>query len=91
MLAAAHISVARGTMPVEDEKRLAALIQRLGALPSVKDLRVRDALAAAGHDKKVVAGRLHFVLADGLGATRIVTDVATDELSAAMRAIGMKL
>jgi 3-dehydroquinate synthase len=90
MLAAAQISAGRGTMSVDDQKRLATLIERLGALPSVKDLRVRDALAATGHDKKVVAGRLHFVLADGLGATRIVTDVSPEEMSAAMRAIGMK-
>jgi hypothetical protein len=38
----------------------------------------------------VVAGRLHFVLADGLGKTRIVSDVQPAELASAMRAIGMR-
>jgi 3-dehydroquinate synthase len=90
MVAAARLSVSRGTLSAEDAGRLARLIDRLGARPSVKDLRVKDALAAIGRDKKVVAGRLHFVLADGLGSTRIATDVTTEELASAMRDLGMR-
>mgnify|MGYP003439929801 CR=1 FL=1 len=45
---------------------------------------------AIGRDKKVVRGRLHFVLAASIGSTVIVSDVTTRELVHAMRAIGME-
>jgi 3-dehydroquinate synthase len=90
MLAAAHISRSRGAMSAEDQSRLEELLIRMGPLPPVGDLRVRDALEAVQLDKKVVAGRLHFVLASGLGATMIASDVTPKELSAGMKAIGMR-
>jgi 3-dehydroquinate synthetase len=62
----------------------------MGPLPSVTDLRISDALDVIAHDKKVVNGRLHFVLASGIGRTDIVSDVHTRELSQAMKAIGMR-
>jgi 3-dehydroquinate synthase len=89
MLAAAHLSVARGSLSAGDAKRLQALIERLGPLPAVADLRASDALEAIRRDKKVVNGRLHFVLALGLGATRIVSDVTERELTIAMKQVGM--
>src|SRR5438128_11636489 len=66
MLAAARISTARGAMAGADEERLRKLIAHLGPLPLVKDLRVKDALDAVLLDKKVVSGKLHFVLANGI-------------------------
>jgi 3-dehydroquinate synthase len=90
MLAAARLSVMRGTMTELDEARLADLIRAMGPLPPVTDLRISDALDVIAHDKKVVNGRLHFVLAAGIGGTDIVSDVHTRELSQAMKAIGMR-
>jgi 3-dehydroquinate synthase len=90
MLAAARISVARGTMSEDDEARLKDLIVRMGPLPVVTDLKMGDALDAVQHDKKVVDGRLHFVLAKGLGDTTIVSDMTTMELKTALKAIGLK-
>jgi 3-dehydroquinate synthase len=90
MLAAARLSVLRGTLSLEDEARIVHLIRRMGPLPKVTDLRASDALEAIARDKKVVHGRLHFVLARGIGATEIVADVRAAELRAAMAAIGMK-
>lgn len=90
MLAAAHISHARGTLSADDHERLKLLIRRTTRLPSVRDLRVDRALEAIRRDKKVDRGRLHFVLANGIGGTTIATDVGETELSAAMRRIGMK-
>jgi 3-dehydroquinate synthase len=90
MLAAARLSVMRGTMPETDADALAALIGEMGPLPPVSDLRSSDALDVIGRDKKVVAGRLHFVLARGIGATEIVSDVQTKDLVAAMKHVGMK-
>ena len=75
---------------------LAAALRRtspyaaLGPLPAVSDLSVKEALAAAMHDKKVVSGTLHFVAARGLGATTSLTDVTKAELRDALVAIGLK-
>jgi 3-dehydroquinate synthase len=90
MLAAARLSFTRGLMTKDDESRLATLIREMGPLPPVADLRCSDAHDVIGRDKKVVAGRLHFVLARGIGATEIVSDVQTKEITAAMKHIGMK-
>jgi len=90
MLAAAQLSFRRGLMTKDDQSRLATLIRDMGPLPPVADLRSSDALDVVGRDKKVVAGRLHFVLARGIGATEIVSDVQTKEITAAMKHIGMK-
>ena len=43
---------------------------------------------AMQHDKKVVAGRLHFVLPTAVGATTIVDDVAEKELRSALKQVG---
>ncbi len=90
MLAAARLSVLRDTLSSDDEHRLGGLIEAMGPLPPVTDLRISDALDVIAHDKKVVNGRLNFVLAAGVGGTRIVADVHTRELTAAMRALGMR-
>jgi 3-dehydroquinate synthase len=90
MLAAARISAARGLMTGNDESRLRDLIERLGRRPSVSDLRIGDALDVIWRDKKVVSGRLHFVLASGIGAIEIATDVSRQELAKGLRAIGLR-
>ena len=52
----------------------------MGPLPAVADLSATEAVEAAARDKKVVGGRLHFVLPTSIGATTTVTDVTEDEL-----------
>jgi len=89
MRAALALGVARGVTPRALADRAAALITRLGPLPSVVDVPVREALAAVSHDKKVVNGRLHFVLVHGSGATT-VADVTTKELRAALGTLGIR-
>jgi 3-dehydroquinate synthase len=90
MLAAARLSVMRGALSEDDEQRIKDMIRALGSLPRVNDLSAADALDVVARDKKVVNGRLHFVLAASIGATVIVSDVAPRELVHAMRAIGMQ-
>jgi 3-dehydroquinate synthase len=90
MLAAATLAVARGAMPAEDRDALAALIAQMGPLPSVSDLSAQQIVEAVGRDKKVVAGKLHFVVPTGIGATTIATDVTLDELSTAARGLGLQ-
>ena len=89
MLAAAHVSVARGVMPADDQARLESLIRSLGPLPGIGDLKVAEVLEAMTRDKKRVSGTLHFVLSAGIGRTDIVGDVSSGELSPALTSIGL--
>jgi len=88
MLVAAELARARGALADGDRKALADLIASLGPLPPVADLSGAQMLEAMQHDKKVVAGRLHFVLPTAIGATTIVDDVTEKELRAAMKQVG---
>jgi 3-dehydroquinate synthase len=90
MLIAADLAVRRGAMPPDDRAALAALITRMGPLPPIGDLPAAQVIEAMGHDKKVVAGRLHFVLPRSIGATEVVTDVSEKELKAALTAVGLR-
>ncbi len=90
MLAAADVSRRRGLVARADQEHLADLIRRMGPLPPVADLRVDDVLDATGRDKKVLNGRLHFVLASGIGDTSIVGDVSSKELRASLQRLGLK-
>ena len=90
MLAAAEIGVARGVMPSADRDALAALVVKMGPLPPVADIEAAPVMEAVTHDKKVVAGTLHFVLPAGIGGTQFVTDVTEAELLNAVRSIGLR-
>ena len=93
MLAAAEIAVTRGLLSGDDRDALTALIVQMGPLPPVSDLDPAYVLEAVTRDKKVVAGRLHFVLPTAIGATTTASDVSTEELAGALAAVrlsGMK-
>jgi 3-dehydroquinate synthase len=70
-------------MPSADRDRLSTLITQMGPLPAVADIPVEELLEAIGHDKKVIAGKLHFVLPTAIGSCEVVTDVTTDEIAGA--------
>jgi 3-dehydroquinate synthase len=88
MLVAAQLAVSRGALAERDRKALADLVASLGPLPPIADLSSAQILDAIQHDKKVVAGRLHFVLPTAIGATTIVDDVSQEELEAALTGAG---
>src|SRR5690349_12502482 len=90
MLAAADLSVARGALAERERQALAHLIAQLGPLPTVSDLTASEILEAVRRDKKVVNGRLHFVLAIEIGATITVDDVTEDELRDVLKRLGLK-
>jgi 3-dehydroquinate synthase len=90
MLVAAHVAVARGQLAASDRDRLAALIRQLGPLPSIADLAIADMLEAMRRDKKVVNGKLHYVLSTAVGEHAIVDDVTESQLGDALRAVGFK-
>jgi len=88
MLVAADLARARGAFADHDRQALAEVIASLGPLPPIADLSSAQILEAMQHDKKMVAGRLHFVLPTAIGATTIVDDVTEQEIGAALKRVG---
>jgi 3-dehydroquinate synthase len=90
MLAAAELGTSRRVFPRADRDALAAQIVQMGPLPPVADLSAAEVIDATKRDKKVVAGRLHYVLPTAIGAAKTVSDVTTEELNDALLKIGLK-
>ena len=90
MLAAADLAVARGALADVHRQAIAKVIAQLGPLPSILDLRIADVLEVVRRDKKVVNGRLHFVIPIQIGATVVIDDVTEDELTAVLQRLGLK-
>jgi 3-dehydroquinate synthase len=90
MLVACELAVQRGALAETDRKALADLIASLGPLPPIADVSATQMLEAMQHDKKVVAGRLHFVLPTAIGATSIVDDVDEKEMKKALMRVGFR-
>ena len=88
MLVAAELSVHRGALIERDRTALADLIAALGPLPPIADVPVDQILDAMKHDKKMMAGRLNFVLPTAVGATAIVDDVTEKEMRRALGKTG---
>jgi 3-dehydroquinate synthase len=90
MLVAAQLASARGALAERDRTALAEVIAGLGPLPAIADVSTTQILEAMRHDKKVVSGRLHFVLPTAIGATAIVDDVTDKEMREALKRVGFK-
>jgi 3-dehydroquinate synthase len=90
MLVAAQLAVARGALAADARQALADLIAGLGPLPPIADVSAGQILEAVRHDKKVVSGRLHFVLPTAIGATTIVDDVTEKEMREALKQVGFR-
>ena len=90
MLVAAELGVMRGALAAADRAALAELIASLGPLPPIADVNTREMLEAMRHDKKMVAGRLNFVLPTSVGSTTIVDDITEKEMKAALVKVGFK-
>ena len=90
MLAACDIAEHRRTLDPKVRKALAVLIARLGPMPSVADLSAKQIIEAMKRDKKVVAGKLHFVLPSSIGRVTTVDDVSTRQINGALRRLDLQ-
>jgi 3-dehydroquinate synthase len=90
MLVASDIAVARRAMPAADRDALASLIAQMGPLPAVTDLSVAQVLDAISRDKKVVGGKLHFVLSHRIGTCDVVDDVTETDIARSLRGMGLQ-
>jgi 3-dehydroquinate synthase len=90
MMAAAGLAVNRGALASRERQALVEVIALLGPLPAIADLSTAQVIEAVRRDKKVVNGRLHFVICIEIGATTIVDDVTEEELTRTLRELGLK-
>ena len=90
MLGAADLAAARGAMAPLDRQAVVDVITALGPLPALADLPLADVMEAIRRDKKVVNGRLHFVIATAIGATLTIDDVTEDELRGVLVRLGIQ-
>ena len=90
MLVAAELALGRGVLLKQDRQALADVIASLGPLPPIADISAGEVIDAMRHDKKMVGGRLHFVLPTSVGATTIVDDVTEKEIKKTLERVGMK-
>ena len=75
MLAAAKISNKMGILDKSELLRLNSLIQRAGPPTTMPDLKVEGIIEAIKHDKKVLRGKVRFVLLKSLGSAFITDEV----------------
>ncbi len=90
MLVAAELACVRGSLSAADRDGLRALIVAMGPLPPVADLDATEVVEAVARDKKVIDGKLHYVLPVAIGETVIADDVTGAELEQALRAVGLR-
>ena len=85
-----ELSARLGLCSQEDPSRVRAHLSALGMKIDIRDIpgEMPDAdalLALMGQDKKVVAGRLRFILARGIGEAFVTSDVPADAVLAVLR------
>jgi len=89
MVAEAHIACARGLLSADDADRQRRILERFGLPVAIGGPIDADrCLALARHDKKARAGRLWFVLPEGVGRVTQTDDVTDDEIRAALAHLG---
>ncbi len=85
-IAALHLSLARKTITPEEFARMANLILAYGPLPRFK-ASADKLVALTATDKKTRSGRRAYVIATGIGSTKVVFDVTDAELHTAANAM----
>jgi 3-dehydroquinate synthase len=89
MLAAARLAVEKGMLPSVEEQRIAGMIASVGPLPSWPSVLPARLITAMQADKKTRAGRLRFVLPEGIGKARCGVDAEEEILVRVLRECSM--
>jgi 3-dehydroquinate synthase len=75
MIAAARLAERAGLLPATEERRIEALVRRVGALPAAPAQKPQRLTAIMSADKKTRGGKLRFVLPDRIGHVQTVSDI----------------
>jgi 3-dehydroquinate synthase len=84
MKAAAELSRLEGVLGDADAEAMAACIDSYRGIPPLDGIDPARIAARLRSDKKTVRGRVHFVLAERIGGTRITADVSEENVLAAI-------
>jgi 3-dehydroquinate synthase len=85
MKAAVELSRLEGILSDADAKTIVACIDAYGGIPSLDGIDASRIYTRLRSDKKTVNGRVHFVLAERIGATHITADVNDANVLTAIR------
>lgn len=86
MKAALHLSESEGLIDEAARNEMMACVEAYGPIPTLNGI-TRDRIAARlASDKKTVQGKIHFVLAEGIGRVKIVSNAREDRVLAAIDA-----
>jgi 3-dehydroquinate synthase len=78
MVMASALSVKRGLLPAQEDRRLRGLLKKL-KLPNGFESSPKKIFDAVGKDKKRADDRIHFILLNGIG-NAVVEQIAIEEL-----------
>ena len=84
MIAAGRIAVVKGLMADSDFQRQNRLLGSIGINASFDGISIPGILDAMSLDKKVIGGRIRFILPDRIGSVRIHDDVTEEEIKDAI-------
>jgi 3-dehydroquinate synthase len=89
VLVAGELSKNLGLLEQTELELLKEAVRLCGPLPQAKDLGERELIKATGHDKKVTAGRVQWVLLERIGRPRIVDgkEISPTLLRESLRAV----
>ncbi|OGB90227.1 3-dehydroquinate synthase [candidate division WOR-1 bacterium RIFCSPHIGHO2_01_FULL_53_15] len=90
MTAAAMIASGLKLLSADDVKRLKELLDKLGLPTEIKDLPLKKILSPLELDKKVIGGKVNFVLPEKLGKVVIKDDVSLTLVKQVLKEIGAK-
>ncbi len=87
MAAAAYISMKRGMIDKECYNSIISILEGLNLPVKVKGLKADDIIKISKSDKKMDAGRIKFILINGMGNAVICNDVTDSEMAEALGTI----
>jgi len=85
LLAITVLAERLGYLEAGEAGRIRDLVWRVGPLPSVRDVSAGAIVKLLPHDKKSVAGEIHWVIPERVGKVRIVTGIPLAEAESAWR------
>lgn len=89
MVAALYISMNRGMISESEYKKVCAMLQSLKLPLAIKGLSSEDIIKVSKSDKKMDAGKIKFVLLDGMGNAVTRSDVTDAEMAEALTQLGV--
>jgi len=87
LLAVTVLAERLGYLQADDAGRIRDLVWRVGPLPAVRDVSAPAIVKLLPHDKKSVAGEIHWVIPERVGKVRIVTGVPLSAAESAWREV----